>query len=287
MVARRTAVNLIWLTVFAAACTERPSSPPRPVTASATPPPAGLIDAATAPSPALAAPISTRLARPERAHDAGPSVEKTSTPCPGCFLAYPKRASRADATAPVSVPLLVVLHGDGQAAKTMYDAWKSAAAARDVAVLAIACPASEGCKGSFWRWNGDPAWLAQQVERTGDIVALDDSRRWLLGFSGGASYIGWRAQDLERDFGAVVIHAGGMGPAADECTSQKRPVYFLVGDKNPFHNLAQGLRAHYTKCGNAVTWRLLEGADHPAEWAALTQNGGRERSAVLDWLDRQ
>jgi hypothetical protein len=85
-------------------------------------------------------------------------------------------------------------------APEVHAAWERFAAPRGVAVLALACPVELGCKGSFWRWNGAPSWIVTQVDRLASHHAIDRSRTWLAGWSGGASYIGLRTQELERTF---------------------------------------------------------------------------------------
>ncbi|MBX3229958.1 MAG: hypothetical protein KIT84_26010 [Labilithrix sp.] len=202
-------------------------------------------------------------------------VRANDAPCTGCRASYPAGAE--------PVPLLVVLHGDGgQPPSTLVSAWEEHAAKRGVAVLALKCPVELGCKGSWWQWNGDPAWLKSQVDAFEKKRPLDRSRVWLAGWSGGASYMGLRARELGGMFAALVHHGGGVspgGPCAPEGIA-RAPVYFLVGDANPLHSLAIDLRSHHEACGSEVTWKLLPRADHAAEWSALEANGG----AIADWL---
>jgi predicted esterase len=176
--------------------------------------------------------------------------------------------------------LLVLLHGDGQTASTLFAAWQGAAAVRGVALLALACPEGEGCAGSWWRWNGPPSWIARQVEGVAAQRAIDPARVWLAGWSGGASYIGWRTQELEGRFSAIILMGGGIAPGRGECPASAARVYFLVGDANPLHGLAEQLRNHYEACGQDVLWKLLPGAAHAAEWAAVGPATGR----IFDWL---
>ena len=210
-----------------------------------------------------------------RAADAGapaPRMHLRDMPCPGCLASFPPGTD--------PVPLIVALHGDDQSAAPVHTAWEKHAATRGVAVLALACPVRLGCSGSFWRWNGATTWIDEQIAKLGERRPIDRERLWLAGWSGGASYAGYRTQDLERTFAAIVIHGGGMPPDTTACAATKASVYFLVGDKNPLHALSVRLRKYYEQCGNAVTWDLVQGAAHPAEFAALATHGG----ALLDWL---
>ncbi len=192
-------------------------------------------------------------------------------PCAGCRLTLPP----GDAPA----PLLVVLHGDRQPTQTPHDAWTRLATKRGIGVLTLACPADLGCKGSFWQWDGEPSWVTEQVAKV-DANRVDRDRTWLLGWSGGASWIGMHAAEFSRAFAAIVVHGGGVAPAEPACAEAKAPVYFLVGDKNPLHALAVRLRKYHASCAADVTWDLVAGADHGGEWAALASHGPR----VVDWL---
>jgi len=222
------------------------------------------------------------LAGPRSAEAATRETLLRDFPCAKCVTVLP---APDPASAAFGVPVLVLLHGDGQAASTLFDAWKSAAA-RGIAVVSLACPDAEGCKGSYWRWNGDPQWIQSHVDALSARVKIDRARLWLAGFSGGASYLGYRTQELEKTFSTLVIHGGGMSPASAvtasdaSSTTEKRRTYFLLGDKNPLHYLARQLHAHYTQCGNPSTLRILEGVDHPGEWRALE----KERTAIVDWM---
>jgi poly(3-hydroxybutyrate) depolymerase len=195
--------------------------------------------------------------------------------CTGC------KASAPAGTDPV--PLVVVLHGDwGVGPTDLLAAWEKHAAKRNMAVLALKCPVDLGCKGSWWQWNGDPAWVSQQVDAFAKKRAIDRNRVYLAGWSGGASYIGMRAQAFQAKFAAIVYHGGGVAPvgACAASSPTPAPAYFLVGSGNPLHSLAVDLRKHNEGCGVDVTWKLLPGADHTAEWKALDTYGG----AIADWM---
>ena len=193
-----------------------------------------------------------------------------AAPCDGCVLAVP----RADHP----VPLVVVLHGDREHARDAAARWRGAVARRGWALLALECPCKQD---SFWQWDGDPAWVMKQVAAVEAQVAIDPARVYLVGWSGGASYIGWRAQAWAPAFAAVVLHGGGIPPARGDCPAAGLPAYFLVGDRNPLHHLAKDLRAYLDACHEDVTWDLVRGADHDGERRALT---ARKAASILDWL---
>ena len=176
------------------------------------------------------------------------------------------------------LPLLVVLHGDREKADVAARRWRAAARERGWAVFAPQCPRDRGCKDSWWQWNGDPAWLVSQVDALTDI---DPTRVVLVGWSGGATYIGMHAQAWSERFSAVVIHGGGQGPLADGCASPALPAYFLVGDNNPLHGLAKDLHAYWSACTKDITWDLVRGGDHEREDRALDR---KKALAIIDWL---
>jgi poly(3-hydroxybutyrate) depolymerase len=202
---------------------------------------------------------------------------KVADVCSGCLASVP---SNGDQTA-AAAPLLVTLHGDwGAMAPELHAAWERFTAPRGVALLSLACPSELGCKRSWWQWNGNPTWITDQIERLAARHPIDHERLWLAGWSGGASYMGMRTQELERTFAALVIHGGGIWPSRADCAPEKAPIVFLAGDQNPLHAHVLKLREHYEHCGNEISFMLLRGAEHTREWSALDKRGGE----ILDLL---
>lgn len=239
----------------------------------------------TAPARAERAEFAERGRAPAGARAEAPAASlRRDWPCPGCWF----QPAPGDAPA----PLLVVLHGDAAAGRapdlrTPFTALQDAARARGLAVLAPRCPAEHGCtRGSFWQWTqgGPSAWLAEQVRAVTSAYRIDAERVSLLGWSGGASYAGSVVHELGERFAAVAFVGGGMPPEPlpPDCPRCLPPAYFLAGDKNPFHHLAQALRGLYTRCGAEARWQPLAGADHEGELAALRSPA--RVAALLDWL---
>ena len=176
-----------------------------------------------------------------------------------------------------AVPLVVVLHGDREHAKAAAARWHAAVKAKGWALLAIECPNDQGCKDSWWKWNGDARFVLDKIAAVTKQRAI--GHVYLVGWSGGATYIGWHVQAWPSAISAVVLHGGGAAP--DDTTCVTLPAYFLVGDKNPLHNLAKQLRAYFDTCKQDVVWDLVKGADHAGEQRALTRKKAR---TILDWL---
>jgi predicted esterase len=202
-----------------------------------------------------------------KAHD----TTSIATPCAGCALDVPRRHGR--------VPLLVILHGDHERASAAADRWRDAARARSWAVLSLQCP----CESESWyKWDGSPSWIRAQIDAAARKIAVDRDRIYLVGWSGGATYIGMNAVAWPNEVAAVVIHGGGQPPDDDACPAHL-PAYFLVGDHNPAFPAAKRLRAYLETCGQEVHWDLVEGADHHDEDDALDRGKARK---ILGWLDR-
>jgi poly(3-hydroxybutyrate) depolymerase len=181
------------------------------------------------------------------------------------------------------VPLLVVLHGNGEDAADAAARWREIALARGWALLSLDCPRDLGCDDKWYEWNGEPDWVRKQVLAVMKEVRIDPRRVYLAGWSGGATYIGMHAPAWARTFAGVVIHGGGVAPKTDACPD-RLPVYFLVGDQNPAHQGSVDLRDYFRRCNQDVTWDLLRGAAHPDEKAALTAAKGR---TILAWLEQR
>jgi poly(3-hydroxybutyrate) depolymerase len=198
------------------------------------------------------------------------STASIAAPCEGCTLDVPRRHGR--------MPLLVVMHGDHERASAAADRWREAARARGWAVLSLQCP----CESESWyKWDGSPRWIRAQVDAVARKIAVDRARIYLVGWSGGATYIGMNAAAWPNEFAAVVIHGGGQPPDDDACPS-RLPAYFLVGDRNPAFPAAKRLRAYLEACGQDLRWDLVEGADHGDEHDALDASKARK---ILGWLD--
>src|SRR5258708_2851907 len=110
----------------------------------------------------------TMLASAARADPDAHVTDLKNEPCAGCLASLPPGDDPA--------PLLVVLHGDGENASGLFDKWRRWTDPRGIALLSLACPTTEGCRGSWWRWNGDPAWLDEQIDRLSKRRVLDRQR---------------------------------------------------------------------------------------------------------------
>jgi hypothetical protein len=90
-----------------------------------------------------------------------------------------------------------------------------------IGVFAPACPDKEGCRGSWWRWEGNPGWLGDQVESIAALRALDRSRIWLAERSG-QSMQGVAVADEEIDRRRVLTAVGEARPDAASMQYDRR-----------------------------------------------------------------
>jgi poly(3-hydroxybutyrate) depolymerase len=202
------------------------------------------------------------------------ATERTP-PCSGCTLDV--------AASDTPVPLVVVLHGNTDNGRERAAKWREPVLRRGWALLSLECPGSLGCEDRKWyRWQHDPGWVREQVRDVSRRVRIDHSRIYLVGWSGGATFIGKHLHAWPRMFAAAVIHGGGVPPRDEACLDRAFPAYFLVGDRNPGHGGAKRLRAYFERCGQEVRWDLLPGANHAKEDRALTPNKTDE---ILRWLE--
>ena len=194
-------------------------------------------------------------------------------PCGGCTLDV---SASAD-----PVPLVVVLHGDNDNARERGAKWRTAIANRGWALLALDCPDELGCDRSWYAWQHDPGWVRDQVREVAARHRIDATRIYLVGWSGGATFIGKHLDEWPRMFAAAVLHGGGVPPRSDDCPDRPFPTYFLVGDENPGHGSNKRLRAFLEACEQVTYWDLLRGANHRDEDAALTT---AKADQILRWL---
>src|SRR3569623_1114047 len=138
-------------------------------------------------------------------------------------------------------PLVVVQHGKREHGREAAARWRSAVDAHGWTLLALDVPTGI----SWWRWNGDPQW---GIDRANQVP---HSEAYLVGGSGGATYIGMHAPAWHGTFAAVVLHGGGMAPPDPDTACTDLTAYFLVGDTNPLHALSDMSRHNFVNTAAA------------------------------------
>jgi poly(3-hydroxybutyrate) depolymerase len=215
------------------------------------------------------------LVAPAIGRAAPPAARFADWPCPGCAVEAPARGEK--------LPLLVVLHGDGADVAALVAAWRPHAAARGYVLFAPRCPKAEGCRDSWWKWGGDPAWLLRQIDAVAARFKVDPGRVFAAGWSGGATYLGMNVQRFAARLAGLAWIGGGHPPTESrECAARKPPLYVLIGERDTMRQYAEPGRDFVRGCGHEVNWDLRRGKGHQD---ALKLVGKADGRTVLEWLE--
>ena len=224
---------------------------------------------------------------------AGPKVTvRSGWPCDGCIVEVPGGSKPGRPTA-----VLVLLHGDEGAPSEIAGMIGPPALARNVIVFAPQCPAALGCRqllgsggytSSWWGWlqssqSYSDAWLGRQIALVESAYAVDGRSTYLIGWSGGADYMGWYALQHSAEFAGAAFVAGGV-PYHPSCPSTRLAGYFLFGSADPRYQTGQPatISSILARCGDAVKTVVIPGADHVGTMMALSQRGYAAK--ILAWL---
>ena len=187
-------------------------------------------------------------------------------------------------------PVVMLLHGAGDRAGNMVDAWKRFAAKQGIILLAPELPRDEKYEPAA------PAVFRCVVEDARQLVAIDRDRVYLFGNSMGG-YLAYDGAMFESQyFAAIAVHAMRI---ADDYSwivghaERKTPIAIYIGDHDQFFPvdgvrktrdllLKAGFPVHYVEINhhdhnyyarsdeiNADAWKFLKGNALPA--------GGSER----------
>jgi polyhydroxybutyrate depolymerase len=119
-------------------------------------------------------------------------------------------------------PLLVVLHGGGGSARGMFNAHPLEAYAESTGTVFVAAQGTPKPGGGGNEWNGsaafdtgvdDVGYLERVILQMSSSLAIDQRRRWLAGFSGGATMAVRFATERSELLAAIGTFAGKVGRA--------------------------------------------------------------------------
>jgi hypothetical protein len=242
-------------------------------------------DASADGGPTDAGDAATDAASDARASDVGSGGSggapgtTTGFPCAGCILDVP---SSYAPSAPAR--LLVMLHGDEGEPSIVAAAWEPETRAAGYILFAPQCPTSQGCAGSWWRWNQDArGWLYAQIDLVEKSYNIDRSREYASGGSGGAVYLGYQSDRLSPRIAGVNFISGGFSSFTNTCPSPTFPAYVLDGSLDYLLSDATLTRDFLTACGAEVVFDELAGVDHQGALDALHTAG--KGAAILGWFD--
>lgn len=215
-------------------------------------------------------------------------------PCAGCEVYVPSTYNPE-----VPTELLVALHGDEGVSSLIASAFTPAVSRANVILFAPQCPNDEGCRlrngtagytNSWWGWlqyskQYDDHWISREVSAIAARYNLDRSREYLVGWSGGADYLGWYALTHASQFAAAAFVVGGT-PYDQSCPSERLAGYFLMGSTDFRYQSGQPteVAAVLRRCGDPTKMIVLPGDDHETTIMAVIDQGYATR--ILSWLLR-
>jgi poly(3-hydroxybutyrate) depolymerase len=174
------------------------------------------------------------------------------------YLYYSPKRAVSDAS---PLPVVMLLHGAGDQAMNMIDAWKRFAGKKKIILIAPELPREEKYEAAA------PQVFRCVVEDARQAAQIDPRRVYLFGNSMGG-YLAYDSAMLESQyFAAVAVHAMRI---ADDYTwivtraQRKTPVAIYIGDHDQFFSVdsVRKTRDLLRKSGFAVHYVELQDHDH-------------------------
>jgi predicted esterase len=164
------------------------------------------------------------------------------------------------------LPVIVLLHGAGDRATNMVDAWKHLARKQKVVLLAPELPRDPKFE------DAAPDVFRCVVEDARNIVAIDRQRVYLFGNSMGG-YLAFDGGMFQSQyFAAVAIHANRI---ADEYTGilahaqRKTPIAIYIGDHDQFFTVASVHKTRDLLLKSGFPVHYVELINHDHDYYAL------------------
>lgn len=161
------------------------------------------------------------------------------------------------------MPLVVLLHGSGRDGEIMASQWKDLAVREGFMVAA-----PDAAISAMWDPKGDPPeFFYSVVSQIAVRHAVDLSRVYLFGHSGGAAYALFLSIVSSNFFAATAIHAGSL-PADPKGlfrpAQRKTPIAIWVGDRDAFFpmDVVRATRDLLQSHGYDVQLNVVVGHDH-------------------------
>lgn len=160
-----------------------------------------------------------------------------------------------------TLPAVVLLHGAGDRAENMLQAWKQFAEQQRIVLLAPELPRDLKFE------DAAPQVFRCVVEDAKRVVAIDARRVYLFGNSMGG-YLAFDGAMFESQyFAAVAVHANRIDPAYEGIVSRaqrKTPIAIYIGDHDQFfsQDAVRKTRNLLQKAGFPVHYVELDHHDH-------------------------
>jgi len=186
-------------------------------------------------------------------------IKSRSVRCEGReqdYLYFSPNAGNSD-----KLPAVMLLHGAGDRAANMVDAWKGFASKQKIILLAPELPREEKYE------EAAPQIFRCVVEDAKPFVRLDSQRVYLFGNSMGGYLAYDGAMFQSQYFAAVAVH--GMRIADDYTwilnrAQRKTPIAIYIGDHDQFHSVqsVRKTRDLLRQSGFPVHYVELDNHDH-------------------------
>ena len=186
-------------------------------------------------------------------------VNSRTVRCAGWDQTYLYFSPEKDKDQPL--PTVVLLHGAGDRAQNMVDAWKRFAEKQRIVLLAPELPRDLKFEDSA------PQVFRCVVEDAKQVVAIDAQRVYLFGNSMGG-YLAFDGAMFESQyFAAVAVHANRIAPEYEWIVSRaqrKTPIAIYIGDHDQFfsQDAVRKTRDLLRKAGFPVHYVELDHHDH-------------------------
>lgn len=165
---------------------------------------------------------------------------------------------------PAPAPLLLLLHGSQQRGRDVIAPW-SALARREGLLLV----APDSMDGAAWKLPTDgPAFLRALITEVSRGHAVDCTRIYLFGYSGGAVFALTLAVLDAEQFAATAVFAGAWRePVFFQLlphATRRMPVAIFAGTRDRFFptSSVEATAGAFAAAGHTVQVRLLEGRGH-------------------------
>jgi poly(3-hydroxybutyrate) depolymerase len=171
-------------------------------------------------------------------------------------------------------PVLVLLHGSGQPARSILRRWIATADQEGIVLLA-----PQSLDPDAWHLVADgPGLFRDAIESVAAAHPIDRQRVYLFGHSGGAVYALTLAMLESEYFAAAAVHAGSWRDRAAfnslRYAKRKIPIAMFVGDIDEFFSVASVRRteAALREAGHPVSVTVIKSHGHAYSRVARTLN---------------
>lgn len=160
-----------------------------------------------------------------------------------------------------ALPVVVLLHGAGDQAGNMVDAWRHMAKKKNIVLLAPQLPRDVHYE------EAAPKIFRCVVEDAKQHVGIDGQRVYLFGNSMGGYLAYDGAMFQSQYFAAVAVHAMRIAKEYEwivSCAERKTPIAIYIGDHDQFFSIddVRHTRNLLRKAGFPVHYLELEDHDH-------------------------